>query len=89
MYQGYLPFPWRLIGEPLREARSLKSVALAGARIAVDAYHLWRRGPKRLLVAPEPALITHLEAAYLALGTDWSAIARDCDRWANETSVNA
>jgi hypothetical protein len=89
LYQGYLPFPWRLIREPLRESFTAKSFVLAGARLAVDAYHLWRKGPKRLLVAPEPASITHLEAAYLALGTDWTAVARDCDRWAAESSLDA
>jgi hypothetical protein len=41
-----------------------------------------------MLVAPHPALATHVELPYLAEGTDWKAVAA-CDQAAVRSIDNA
>lgn len=67
-YQGVLPYgPRRLVtGTP--EGRWAKTVVWRGALSAQAAR---RRG--RMLIAPRPALATHMEIGLLAAGTDWGA----------------
>ncbi|HEY2736693.1 MAG TPA: hypothetical protein VGI70_21985 [Polyangiales bacterium] len=89
LLQGHRPFTLRLIAEPVRESLRWKSFAISAARIAVDAWQLTHRGPKRLLVASEPSLCTHLELPYLALGSDWDALAHACERWSLEAGFTA
>ncbi|HEY2735923.1 MAG TPA: hypothetical protein VGI70_18125, partial [Polyangiales bacterium] len=59
---GFTPYSPPLLIDPLREAsswkRRLRGIAVAGVRAGVDAFQIARRGPKRLLIAPEPALAT-------------------------------
>ncbi|HEX4353859.1 MAG TPA: hypothetical protein VHZ95_13110, partial [Polyangiales bacterium] len=82
---GFTPYSLPLLIEPLRTPtsfkRRLRGIAVAGVRAGVDAFQIARRGPHRLLIAPEPALATHLEADHLAIGTDWTEIAREVTRW--------
>src|ERR1700761_4819231 len=58
--------------------------AASGARIGLNCYHAIRslRRPVRKLVAPDPALITHMETPYVALGTDWRSLADSTQQWA-------
>jgi hypothetical protein len=35
-----------------------------------------------MLIAPDPALATHLETEHLALGTDWAKVADEATGWA-------
>jgi hypothetical protein len=94
IYQGYQPYPLFALLAPLRDFRGARGLArTVGATIArgaLNGYPTLRAlaGLRdRLLVAPDPALITHLETAYLASGTDWRAFAQDMQGWMNEESV--
>lgn len=88
-YQGYRPFRLdQLGGEPLEPGehsapkRVARRVVLTGLRGALDVAALVRpEHDRRVLVAPDPDLATHLEAGYLAPGTDWAAEARDVADW--------
>lgn len=89
IYQGFLPYPPGALLRTLRQIRDVPSlVRQAGgalARLAVNGYPIMRSLAgvrERLLVAPDPALITHLEIAYLASGSDWQAFAYDMQSWA-------
>jgi hypothetical protein len=89
MYQGFQPFPMSAVMQSLRRARGRESwwrrVTFAARLVGLKGYQAARaltgyRG--RLLIAPDPALITHLETAYLALGTDWTSVAESTRQWA-------
>jgi hypothetical protein len=94
-YQGHSPYPWRRLAaealtdppgaslEPRHRARR------AGGRAWVNAI-AWRRAFRpRLLVAPHPALATHVELPYLATGTDWEHVVRETAEWAAQRSGRA
>jgi hypothetical protein len=88
-YQGYRPFDRsQLGGEPvddgqLNPARQLaRTVALTGLRSALNVVALARpEHRRRVLVAPDPDLATHLEAGLLAPGTDWATEAAAVESW--------
>ncbi|MBL7495999.1 hypothetical protein I6A84_14075 [Frankia sp. CNm7] len=89
-YQGYRPFGLsELGGEPLDPdeqaptvKRAARRVALTGVRGALNVVALARpEYSRRVLVAPDPDLATHLEAGHLAPGTDWAAEARAVEEW--------
>jgi hypothetical protein len=85
MYQGYLPYPPRSLLKSLLDRKTpggfSRRAAICGVRIGLDLYSLMfvlKPSRHRILVAPEPALITHLETEHLAVGTDWTAVAAQC-----------
>jgi len=85
IYQGYLPYPAKSLFKSLLFAKSSggfpRRLAICLVRIALDIYSLMRIlnvSRHRILVAAEPALITHLETAQMAVGTDWEAVAYHC-----------
>jgi hypothetical protein len=88
-YQGYRPFELaELGGEPLEPGehpaakRLARAAALTGLRGALNVAALARpERARRVLVAPDPDLATHMEASYLAPGTDWAAEARAVEEW--------
>lgn len=89
IYQGFLPYPPGPLLRPLCQVRDVASLVRqtggALARLAVNGYPILRSLAgvrKRILVAPDPALITHLEIAYLASGSDWQTFAHDMQSWA-------
>ncbi|ADP78712.1 hypothetical protein FraEuI1c_0634 [Pseudofrankia inefficax] len=92
-YQGYRPFGLgQLSGEPVEPGehpalkRVARRVALTGLRGALNVAALARpEHDRRVLVAPDPDLATHLEAGHLAPGTDWAAEARDVADWLRAT----
>jgi len=93
-YQGYRPFDLsELGGEPLDRPdehpaakRFARRVALTGVRSTLNAVALVRpERSRRVLVAPDPDLATHMEAGYLAPGTDWEAEARSVQEWMHAT----
>jgi hypothetical protein len=83
MYQGFIPYSAAALREWLRDARTKRSVfycgALLAARIGLNGYQALRstigRTGKRILISPDPALITHLETIHMATGTDWGMVA--------------
>ena len=94
IYQGYAPYPLPFVTQALRQAEGVKEwtrrAAVSAARLGLNGYQIARRraglGGKQL-IAPDPALATHMETAYLALGTDWSAIAERTTRWGEEQGL--
>ncbi|WP_232303699.1 hypothetical protein [Pseudofrankia sp. DC12] len=88
-YQGYRPFGLsQLGGEPLAPGehpalkRFVRRIALTGLRSALNLAALARpEHDRRVLVAPDPDLATHLEEGHLAPGIDWAAEARDVADW--------
>jgi hypothetical protein len=91
-YHGIVPFPWRrLASEPRPIApspgRRARTLAAVPARIGVDLAALRLRRRRRLLLASDPALCTHLESAHLAQGTDWSTIAAETADWAGTRGI--
>ncbi|OHV37812.1 MULTISPECIES: hypothetical protein [Pseudofrankia] len=89
-YQGYRPFGLsELGGEPLDEPdehpavkRFARRVALTGVRSTLNAVALTRpEHSRRVLVAPDPDLATHMEEGQLAPGTDWEAEVRSVEEW--------
>jgi hypothetical protein len=87
-YQGFQPFPWRSLGRELclagpgNAVPRAKRFAMVPVRAAFNVWSYCRAGRGRLLFAADPALATHLESGYLALGTDWQAVAEDTAAWA-------
>ena len=84
MYQGHLPYPISSLVGSVRDqpklAFALRRFGIFTARVALNAYQVSRTirmAERRRLVAADPALITHLEAAYMAVGTDWPLVARE------------
>ncbi|WP_419759111.1 hypothetical protein [Acidisoma sp.] len=82
MYQGFTPYPVKSLLQALLGTGGSKSfphrAAICGARMGLNLYNLGRAmnpSRHRILVAPEPALITHMETEHMALGTDWEAFA--------------
>lgn len=91
MYQGQVPYPIATLARWLRDPTATKRLphraAICVARLCLNAYHAARsfnRSNKRLLVASDPALITHLETEFLAHGTDWRSVATSTRQWMNE-----
>ena len=87
MYQGYSPYSLRFLKTSFLDRNSggwLRRSAILGRRAWLNVYSAFRmrRGARaRILVAPDPALITHLETAYMAAGTDWSVVAQQTGEW--------
>jgi len=62
--------PWSFV-------HSLADGLFVSASYALAWRHTWRQilfGKRRLLVAPTPALATHMETSVLAPGVDWEKI---------------
>jgi hypothetical protein len=95
MYQGYRPYPISSIFHLLRASNGLTSAlrcaAVSVGLIALNGYQVaraWTGPGNRLLVAPETALITHLESVFLAEGTDWQSVAKDTRDWTTKRQSN-
>jgi hypothetical protein len=91
-YQGIVPFPWRRLATeprpiPASIGRRARTAAAVPARLAVDLAAMWQRRRRRLLMAADPALCTHLETEHLAAGSDWSSIAADVADWAGTHGI--
>jgi hypothetical protein len=92
-YQGYVPFRGRwLLQDPSSPgAESMQSrIKVLGAtpiKVVVNAMAYRRARQPGLLVAPRPALATHLQLPYLAPGTDWDAEAEATAEWARARGI--
>ena len=87
MYQGYQPYPLGSLLSGLRDpagAQPLRRRAGAFAvRAGLNVYQTLRNAGlarRRRLVTADPPLITHLETAYMAVGSDWEALARNTQK---------
>jgi hypothetical protein len=92
-YQGYVPFRGRwLVQDPTERGRGslqsrIKVVGATPLKVVVDAMAARRSRRPALLVAPRPALATHLELAFLAPGVDWDAEAEATAAWARPRGI--
>jgi hypothetical protein len=91
-YQGYVPFRGRwLLQDPSPGTKSAQSrIKVLGAtpiKVLVDAMAHRRARQPGLLVAPRPALATHLELPHIAPGTDWNAEAEATTEWARARGI--
>ena len=82
MYQGLTPYPTKSLLHALLAKDTSKGftrrAAICSVRMGLNLYNVMRAlkpSRQRILVAPEPALITHLETEHMAVGTDWKAVA--------------
>jgi hypothetical protein len=87
MYQGFMPFPLSHLMASLLDANATKSwlhrLGIFSARMLLNSYQAARprrRSSRRILVAPDPPLITHVETSFLALGTNWRSVAEDAQQ---------
>jgi hypothetical protein len=88
LYQGYQPFTWATVVRPMQQPtlpRRVRGAVISGVRTGLSAWQAARTATGRdtkVLVAPDPALATHLETEHLALGTDWAKVADEAIDWA-------
>lgn len=82
MYQGFTPYPMKSLLQALFATDTSKAfphrTAICGVRMGLNLYNAMRAlnpSRQRVLVAPDPALITHMETEHMAVGTDWEAFA--------------
>jgi hypothetical protein len=92
-YQGYVPFRGRwLLQDPSTPGTEsmqsrLKVLGATPIKVVVDAMAYRRARQPGLLVAPRPALATHLQLPYIAPGTDWAAEAEATTEWAHARGI--
>jgi hypothetical protein len=92
-YQGYVPFRGRwLLQDPSTPGTEsmqsrLKVLGATPIKVVVDAMAYRRARQPGLLVAPRPALATHLQLPYIAPGTDWAAEAEATTEWARARGI--
>lgn len=85
-YQGYRPYPLSHLTKAFKNGggglwrRAAVAAARAGFNLYFELYWLSTSGPKTL-VAPDPALVTHVQTANLAKGTHWNLLAHDTQEW--------
>lgn len=90
MYQGFLPFSWARLtqhfGPGTRWRNKLRSAAIRAAMNGLQLTRQMALARRHLLLAADPPLATHLESDHLAVGTDWKAVAADCEDWVRSRS---
>ena len=93
MYQGFLPFRsdylMTTLGNAERYGPPPRRAAIVGLRLALNLYQMVRaRRPqaRKLLMAADPPLITHLETEHMAVGAEWPQLAREIDQWLRQTT---
>ncbi|HKP60550.1 MAG TPA: hypothetical protein VJV78_27675 [Polyangiales bacterium] len=89
LYQGHQPFIWPTVVKPMQQpalSRVARGAVIGAIRGGLNAWQAARTAAgyrSRTLIAPDPALATHLETEHLALGTDWAKVADDAAAWAS------
>jgi len=88
LVQGFEPYGYadlvrHLTGRaPGSPKDRIRGVWLAPFRMATNLRAHRRAERRRLLLASDPCLVTHMETEWLAPGTDWPAVARETLAWA-------
>jgi hypothetical protein len=88
LVQGFEPYSYaelvrHLTGRaPGSKRDRVRGVWLAPFRVATNLRAHRRAERRRLLVASDPCLVTHMEKEWLAPGTDWRAVAQETRAWA-------
>jgi hypothetical protein len=91
--RGEPPFDWRqLVREAVARPYSVRHLRATfprlGARVVLSFAALTRRHQPRPLYVPAPEDATHLMLPpMLAEGTDWEAVARDAELWAEKQAA--
>jgi len=87
-YQGFAPFSLGHLTRTRPPSHGIRDRVFGYARDTVRAafnvYSILRSmagAKKRLLMSSDPALITHMESAMMAEGTDWDAVATATLAW--------
>jgi hypothetical protein len=85
-YREFTPYPLSFLGQAVSAAEGPIGVArellIAVVRASFNGYAAARCATsRRSLIASDPSLATHFEAAFLAIGSDWRAIAADTGVW--------
>jgi hypothetical protein len=85
-YQGFTPYPPWYLANSIRAAEGSAGVARAAIvafiRATFNVYAATRRkSARRVLIASDPSLATHLESAFMADGSDWKACAKEAFEW--------
>jgi hypothetical protein len=83
-YQGRAPYgPLGLVSALTRRgpATPARRAKITVWRVSLTLQALARRRAGHVLVAPQPALTTHMETATMSAGTDWLAEHRAALRW--------
>jgi hypothetical protein len=84
-YQGRAPYGPRELVSALAGhggASPARRAKVTAWRVWLSAQALARRRSGRLLVAPRPTPVTHMESGVMAVGTDWAAEHEDTLLWA-------
>ena len=84
MYQGFQPYPLTSLLRELRNSTGKQPLrrraGVFAVRAGLNIYQTLRAAalvrPRRLITA-DPPLITHLETAYMAVGSDWESLAQE------------
>lgn len=88
LYQGFEPHPYGRIARDLvglapgTPKQRLREAFMAPFMVATNLRSHRRRDRRRILIAPEPNLATHVENGYIAPGEDWAAVAAEVRDWA-------
>lgn len=92
--QGYEPYPWRHIFADLvvpstpRDQRVQRAVVKIVMRVVVNLRSHRRPSRRRMLIAPDPNLVAHMEPPLPNAGA-WSALANHTTTWAADAPAVA
>lgn len=90
-YRGVRPFQWNhVVGDflgyaPGGSGRFGGRLKRAAVQTALNSLAMKSGFARHVLVAPEPALATHMENDALAPGVDWERVAKDASTWLFES----
>lgn len=93
LLQGFEPYSYRELlrgtfGRPGdRLGTRLRGAALMPFHLATNLRSHRRVDRRRVMVAADPNLATHMETGLMAVGQDWPAVARDTARWGRDNDL--
>lgn len=93
LLQGYEPYSYAAVARELLGAapggprERAREAALAPFRLATNLRAHRRPSRRRLFVAADPNLATHMELGLVASGTEWESVARDTMEWGRRSGL--